>query len=64
MIDIQAISDQCLNMSKTVLLCERNLPECSALSHLKKIVWDFKETMPVVEALYNPLLTDIHFAEI
>ena len=64
LIDIQSISDACTAMSKTVLLCERNMPGSSALQYLKKIVWDFKETMPVVEALYNPLLQDIHYAEI
>jgi hypothetical protein len=34
--------------------CERNLPENSqAVKYLKKMVFDFKEAMPIVESLDN-----------
>ena len=60
-IDIQSISEQSTSMTKTVLQCERNLPPSSALQYFKQLVWDFKETMPIVEALDNPHLEDLHF---
>lgn len=39
--------------TKTVIQCERQFPESTAVKHLKKKVFDFKETMPIVEALGN-----------
>ena len=51
-------------MTKTVLNCERNLPPSTAVQYFKKIVWDFKETMPIVEALGNKHLQDFHWQEI
>ena len=58
---MQRISEQSTAMTKTVLQCERNLPQSSALRYFKQIVWDFKETMPIVEALDNPNLESLHF---
>lgn len=51
--------------SKTVLVCERNLPpESTAVQRLKRLVFDFKETMPIVVALGNKHLKEVHWAEI
>jgi dynein heavy chain len=38
--------------------------ESSAVQTLKKLVFDFKETMPIVEALGNPHLQEVHWNEI
>ena len=38
--------------------------ESSAVQTLKKLVFDFKETMPIVEALGNPYLKEVHWNEI
>ena len=35
-----------------------------AVARLKKIVWEFRDTMPVVEALGNELIEKIHWIEI
>lgn len=51
--------------TKTVIQCERNLPVTStAVAKLKSLVFDFRETMPIVEALGNKNLKDIHWEDI
>jgi dynein heavy chain, axonemal len=63
-IDIEAILEQSTHHSKTVLMCERNLPkESTAVQVLKKMVFDFKEAMPIVEALGNKHLKEVHWLE-
>lgn len=59
------ILEQATLQAKIVLQCERNLPSgSSAVQHLKKLVFEFKETMPIVEALGNKYLQEIHWNEI
>jgi hypothetical protein len=46
-------------------MCERNLPSNStAVKELKKIVADFRETMPIVTSLGSKDLENYHWAEI
>lgn len=47
-----------------VTKCESRLPNSSAVMKLAKLVRDFKSTMPIVTALGNKKLQDIHWAEI
>ena len=48
-----------------MLQCERNLPSgCTAVAKLKKLVFEFKEAMPIVEALGNINLNKEHWDEI
>ena len=64
-IDVQFISQEAQKQTKIVLQCERNLPEgSSAVVYLKKLVFDFKEAMPIVEALNNSNLMEEHWIEI
>lgn len=64
-VDVNYILEQATLQAKIVLQCERNLPQgSSAVQHLKKLVFEFKETMPIVEALGNEHLQEIHWAEI
>ena len=64
-VDVGYILEQAILQAKIVLQCERNLPAgSSAVQHLKKLVFEFKETMPIVEALGNKHLQEIHWAEI
>ena len=44
--------------------CEKNLPENKVIVYLKKIVWEFKDTIPVVNALRSPYLMPEHWQEI
>lgn len=44
--------------------CERGLQDNEVLKHLKKLVWDFKETLPVVVALRSQYLNEEHWTEI
>lgn len=44
--------------------CENRLPGSSAVAKLSKLVRDFKSTMPIVTALGNKKLLDIHWDEI
>ena len=51
--------------TKIVIQCERQLPQTStAVKHLKKLVFDFRETMPIVEALGNKNLKVEHWEDI
>ena len=64
-IDVEKISHIADKFTKTTVQCERNLPTTStAVAHLKKLVFDFKETMPIVRALGCAYLTPIHWVEI
>lgn len=49
---------------RTVTRCEKNLPENKVISYLKKIVWEFKDSIPVVVALRSPYLLADHWTEI
>ena len=44
--------------------CEKNLPDNKVIGFLKKIVWELKDTIPVVVALRSPYLTQDHWNEI
>ena len=64
-IDVEQISATSDKFSKTAIQCERNLdPTSTAVQKLKKLVFDFKETMPIVKALGCEFLQPIHWAEI
>jgi dynein heavy chain len=64
-VDIDRIREESAFHAKIVLQCERNLPPgSSAVAFLKKLVFDFKETVPIVEALGNKNLDEVHWAEI
>ena len=62
---MEDILEQATQQSKIVLQCERHLgSESSAVQYLKKLVFEFKETMPTVEALGNEHLKEEHWNEI
>ena len=64
-VDVEDIREQATQQAKIVLQCERHLPaESSAVQYLKKLVFEFKETMPIVEALGSKHLKEVHWAEI
>jgi dynein heavy chain len=51
--------------TKIALQCERNQPKNStAVQTLKKLVFDFRETIPIVEALGNKNLKVEHWTDI
>jgi dynein heavy chain len=51
--------------TKIVVQCERQLPPTStAVKHLKRLVFDFRETMPIVGALGNKNLQPEHWDDI
>lgn len=64
-VDVQDITAKSELYTKTALQCERNLPAGStAVARLKQLVFDFRETMPIVEALGNQNLQKEHWFEI
>ena len=64
-IDTLMLSETADHHAKVALRCEnRGLKESSAVQTLKKEVIKFKETMPVVEALSNSKLREVHWVEI
>jgi dynein heavy chain len=64
-IDVDEISYKSEMYTKIVMRCERGLPEYStAVKKLKQMVFEFKETMPIVTALGNRSLKGYHWEEI
>ncbi len=64
-IDTNLLSENAERHTKVALRCEnRGLKESTAVQALKREVIQFKETMPVVEALSNKRLKDVHWKEI
>mmetsp|Transcript_7541 Transcript_7541/g.6882 ORF Transcript_7541/g.6882 Transcript_7541/m.6882 type:complete len:220 (+) Transcript_7541:2375-3034(+) len=64
-INVDEISVKSDLFTKTAIQCERQLPSHStAVKHLKEIVFDFRETMPIVQALGNIRLELSHWEEI
>lgn len=44
--------------------CEKNLQDNKVLHYLKRMVWEFKDTIPVVVALRSQYLHAEHWSEI
>ena len=64
-IDTDTISKEADAYTKTVVRCQRGLPEgSSAVLHLRNQVFEFKATMPIVIALGNKNLMDDHWNDI
>jgi len=64
-INVDEIAAQSEQYQKSVIQCERNLPpDSSALQFLRKLVTEFKQTMPIVKALGNKYLEQVHWDEI
>ena len=65
MIEVSEISSKADLYTKIVNQCQRNLPQGStAVEKLRKLVYDFRETMPIVEALGNKNLKPEHWEEL
>lgn len=63
-IDVDVITTLSDEYFVKVTKCESRLPDSSAVRKLSKLVREFKSTMPIVTALGNKRLQDIHWAEI
>ena len=64
-IETNLLSENAERHTKVALRCEnRGLKDSTAVQALKREVIQFKETMPVVEALSNKRLKDVHWKEI
>lgn len=55
-INARDIASQADNYVRIVMRCEKNLQDNKVVQYLKKIVWEFKDTIPVVVALRSPFL--------
>ena len=63
-INVQEIKQKGEYYSKIVAKCTKNMPTNPVLEILKDLINEFKETMPVVVALRNKDLQDIHWNQI
>jgi dynein heavy chain len=64
-IDTDTISQEAEKYTKIISRCERGLGSSStAVQHLKNKVFEFKETMPIVNALGNKHLKAEHWSQI
>ena len=63
-INAKEISQKAEYYTKAVYRIEKNLPENDVIHELKKMVYDFKDTMPVVTALRSNFLKDDHWNQI
>ena len=59
--ELQATTE---NYVKAVIKCEKGLPENKVINFLKKLVWEFKNTIPVVISLRSTFLGTDHWTEI
>lgn len=64
LIDTEEIKQKAEYYSKIMNRCDKKLPQNVILTDLKKLVTDFRNTMPVVMALRNKYLKDYHWVEI
>lgn len=44
--------------------CVKNMPPNPVLDKIKTLVYEFKDTIPVVVAMRNPALTQVHWSQI
>ena len=51
-------------LKKIIAKSVKNMPPNPVLEKLKNLVFDFKDTIPVVVALRNPNLTESHWKQI
>jgi dynein heavy chain len=63
-VDAKELGEKANLYAKNVYRCEKNLPDSGVISELKKVVYDFRDTMPVVTALRSPYLKQTHWDEI
>lgn len=61
-IDADFIKSKCESFTRTINKCVKNMPPNTVLDKLKVLVWEFKDTIPVVVALRNPALTSDHWS--
>ncbi|CAD8108771.1 unnamed protein product [Paramecium sonneborni] len=63
-INAKEIAQKTEGFVRIVQRCEKNLQENRVITYLKKIVWEFKDTIPVVTALRSQYLQQTHWQEI
>ena len=63
-INVAVIKREAEHYTKVVMRCVKNMPQNKVLEKLKALVFDFKDTMPVVVALRNKDLKEYHWEEI
>ena len=62
-IDTDKITQESEKFAKIVIRCKSHFgADKPAVQWLSKIVYEFRETMPIVSALRNPQLKDRHWA--
>lgn len=59
--ELQIKSD---HFHKLCVKCSKNLPKNPILDELKALVDDFKNTVPIISALRNPALKQVHWNDI
>ena len=62
-INVQEIKQKGDHYNKIVTRCSKNMPSNPVLEELKSFIYEFKETMPVVVALRNKNLQELHWKE-
>ena len=62
-INVQEIKQKGDHYNKIVTRCSKNMPSNPVLEELKSFIYEFKETMPVVVALRNKDLQELHWKE-
>ena len=62
-INVQEIKQKGDHYNKVVTRCSKNMPSNPVLEELKSFIYEFKETMPVVVALRNKDLQELHWKE-
>ena len=64
LVDVDEIMKQTESLSTMINRCQKNMIPNQVLDELKQRVYQYKETMPVVQALRNSFLKDHHWIEL
>ncbi len=63
-IDAKKISQITDKYARNVNKCKKNLPDNQVINVLMKMVWEYKDTMPVVTAMRSDKLLEDHWIDI
>jgi len=63
-IDAKVLEEKANLYAKNVNRCDKNLPDSQVIKDLKRVVYDFRDTMPIVTALRSEYLKTDHWDEI
>lgn len=63
-VKVKELSTICERFAKDIMVAERSVPESSVTPIFKKMVWLYRDAMPVIVALRSEYLENEHWQEV